>query len=49
MRLEVRVSSPEPAVGVFTAAIGFGGGGLERTGRGHGAGETSEMGTRTSG
>ncbi len=78
MRLEGWVASPEPAVGVFTAAgtcpgrprrhcvIGFAapgqnpsavrfgsyrvrGRGLGRTGRCHRAGETSEMGTRTSG
>ncbi len=38
MHVEVRVASPEPAVGVFTAAIGFGGAAWDRTGRGQVAG-----------
>jgi hypothetical protein len=39
MRVEVWVSSPEPAVGVSSsAAIGFWGGAWDRTGRGRVAG-----------
>jgi hypothetical protein len=46
MQEEVRVASPEPGVGVFTTAETCQGR-LGRTGRGHGSGETTEMGNKT--